>query len=123
VTLKERPGFPVGLEGIAADNASWRVFEGGKHHQRPALLQTGDFVYAGFASHCVQWNFTGWIVGWNAGSGDLVARFAMEGGTEAMGKGGGVWMSGGGIASDNPGRMFFATVSSAWPAFAPREAD
>jgi hypothetical protein len=35
----------------------------------------------------------------------------MEGGKETNGIGGGIWMSGGGLASDNPGRMFFATVS------------
>jgi hypothetical protein len=59
ITLDEKPGFPVPLEGIAADNAPWRVFEGGKHHQRPAMIQINDWIYAGFASHCVQYNFTG----------------------------------------------------------------
>lgn len=28
----------------------------------------------------VQWNFTGWIVGWHKGTGQLVERFATEGG-------------------------------------------
>ncbi|KAF8464887.1 WSC domain-containing protein [Kalaharituber pfeilii] len=108
-TLQDKPGFPVGLEGLTADNAPWRMFEGGKHHQRPALMHVGQYVYAGFASHCVQWNFTGWIIGWNKGSGEIVAKYAMEGGHETNGIGGGIWMSGGGLASDNPGRMFFAT--------------
>jgi hypothetical protein len=58
-TLEEKPGFPVNLEGALADNAPWRMFQGGIHHQRPALMQMGDWVYAGFASHCVQYNFTG----------------------------------------------------------------
>ena len=57
----------------------------------------------------MQWNFTGWIVGWHKESGEIVAKYAMEGGTERSGIGGGIWMSGGGISSDNPGRMFFAT--------------
>lgn len=85
------------------------MFEGGKHHQRPALMQVGDHIYSGWASHCVQWNFTGWIIGWHATDGRIVTKYAMEGGKEASGKGGGIWMSGGGLASDNPGRMFFAT--------------
>lgn len=42
-------------------------------------------------------------MGWHAGDGRIVAKYAMEGGREANGKGGGVWMSGGGLASDNPG--------------------
>lgn len=109
VTLESRPNFPIPLEGVVGDNAPWRMFEGGKHHQRPALLQVGNYVYAGFASHCVQWNFTGWIIGWHATEGTLVTKYAMEGGHETNGIGGGVWMSGGGLASDNAGRMFFAS--------------
>ena len=109
-TLADRNGFPVLIDGTVGDNAPWRMFEGGKHHQRPALMMVRDFVYAGFASHCVQWNFTGWVMGWDKYSGKRVAAWAMQGGKEKeKGVGGGVWMSGGGIASDNPGRMFFAT--------------
>ena len=115
VDLSERPNFPVNLEGMAARNNPIRSFNGGIHHQRPALLHTGDYVYAGFASHwyalpwpckllltsnsyvvqlikscpmvkqcwlvftwSVQWNFTGWIVGWHKGTGQLVERFATE---------------------------------------------
>jgi hypothetical protein len=52
----------------------------------------------------------GWVIGWHAGTGELVTKYAMEGGKETNGIGGGIWMSGGGLASDNPGRMFFATV-------------
>jgi hypothetical protein len=85
MTLEEKPGFPIPLEGIVADNAPWRMFEGGKHHQRPAMLQTGDYVYAGFASHCVQYNFTGWVIGWHAETGKLVSKFATEGGKEVRG--------------------------------------
>lgn len=48
-------------------------------------------------------------MGWHKTTGDLVAAYAMEGGKEKSGIGGGIWMSGGGLASDNPGRMFFAT--------------
>jgi len=110
LTLADRKGFPVLVDGTVGDNAPWRVFEGGKHHQRPALMLVRDFVYVGFASHCVQWNFTGWVMGWDKYSGKRVAAWAMEGGKEKeKGIGGGVWMSGGGIASDNLGRMFFAT--------------
>lgn len=84
------------------------MFQSGNHHQRPALLQSGPYIYAGFASHCVQYNFTGWIIGWHGTTGKIVEAFATEGGPENA-KGGGVWMSGGGLAQDTSGRMFFAT--------------
>jgi hypothetical protein len=79
-TLAEKPNFPVDLEGMVARNNPVRSFNGGIHHQRPALLQAGQYIYAGFASHCVQYNFTGWIVGWDKTSGALVERFATQGG-------------------------------------------
>lgn len=107
-TMEEKPNFPIGLEGLLAKNNPIRMFQGGIHHQRPALMQHGEFIYAGFASHCVQYNFTGWVIGWHRETGAIVEAFATEGGPEDK-KGGGVWMSGGGLASDVPGRMIFAT--------------
>lgn len=109
-TLAEKPNFPQNLEGTLARNNPSRMFQGGSHHQRPALLLSGSYVYAGFASHCVQYNFTGWIIGWDKTSGNLVERFAMEGGSVPnTTPGAGVWMSGGGLASDDKGSMFFAS--------------
>ncbi|TVY35500.1 WSC domain-containing protein [Lachnellula subtilissima] len=108
--LSERPNFPVNLEGTVARNNPVRSFNGGIHHQRPAILHTGQFIYAGFASHCVQYNFTGWIMGWDKTTGATVERYATEGaGVPNTTPGGGVWMSGGGLASDDAGSMFFAS--------------
>ncbi|KAL3608668.1 hypothetical protein FPOAC2_03674 [Fusarium poae] len=108
--LSEQPNFPVDLEGTIARNNPDRMFTGGIHHQRPGLLHTGQFVYAGFASHCVQYNFTGWIMGWDKTSGKIVERWASEGmGVSNNISGAGIWQSGGGLASDNAGSMYFAT--------------
>jgi hypothetical protein len=86
------------------------VFTAGIHHQRPGLLQQGRFIYAGFASHCAQYNFTGWIFGWDKITGRLVEQFSTEGaGVASTVPGAGVWMSGGGLTSDDKGSMFFAT--------------
>ncbi|KAL6354487.1 hypothetical protein LRP88_11824 [Fusarium phalaenopsidis] len=108
--LTERPNFPINLEGLIANNNPERMFTGGIHHQRPGLLHTGQYVYAGFASHCVQYNFTGWIIGWDKTTGKIVEKWAAEGkGVPNTIQGAGVWMSGGGLASDNAGSMFFAS--------------
>ncbi|KAE8454316.1 hypothetical protein EG329_005241 [Mollisiaceae sp. DMI_Dod_QoI] len=108
--LSERAGFPVDLEGTVARNNPVRNFNGGIHHQRPALLHTGQYIYAGFASHCVQYNFTGWIMGWDKTTGANVERWATEGaGVPNTTPGAGVWMSGGGLASDDAGSLFFAS--------------
>jgi hypothetical protein len=105
----ENPGFPIDLEFLPARNNPLKWFTAGIHHQRPGLLHTGDYFYAGFASHCAQYNFTGWIMGWDR-SGKVVEHFATEGaGVPVSVDGAGVWMSGGGIASDDAGGMFFST--------------
>ncbi|KAI9791429.1 MAG: hypothetical protein M1833_001534 [Piccolia ochrophora] len=108
-TLEEKPGFPINLEGTVATNNNRRVFQSGNHHQRPALVHDRGFIYAGFASHCVQYNFTGWIMGWNP-SGKLVEAYTTEAGPESTEvRGGGIWMSGGGITADGSGSLFFST--------------
>lgn len=78
--LSENRGFPTVNEGLPARNNPLKPFEAGIHHQRPALLHTGQYVYAGFASHCAQYNFTGWIMGWDKTNGNIVEHYAMEGG-------------------------------------------
>ena len=78
--LTERTGFPTSHEGQLARNNPNKPFQAGIHHARPGLLQTGQYVYAGFASHCAQYNFTGWIVGWDKTTGQVVENYAMEGG-------------------------------------------
>ena len=108
--LTERANFPVSLEGIVARNNEERSFNGGIHHQRPGLLHSGQYIYAGFASHCVQYNFTGWLMGFDKTTGEIVERFATEGeGVPNTTPGGGIWMSGGGLASDDQGSLFFGT--------------
>lgn len=108
--LSERPNFPVDLEGTPARNNPSRLYGGGIHLQRPGLLHTGNFIYAGFASHCVQYNFTGWVFGWDKTTGETVEHFATEGeGVPSPIEGGGIWMSGGGLASDDAGSIFFAS--------------
>lgn len=110
--LSERPGFPINLEGMAARNNPTRLFNGGIHNQRPGLLHPkgSDYIYAGFGSHCVNYNFTGWVVGWHKTTGQIVERYATQGeGVPNNKKGASLWMSGGGITSDDKGSMFFAT--------------
>lgn len=57
-----------------------------------------------------RYNYTGAIIGFHRTTGEIVEAFAMQGGSEPNTvPGGGVWMSGGGLASDGAGSMFFST--------------
>ncbi|KJX97614.1 hypothetical protein TI39_contig476g00008 [Zymoseptoria brevis] len=107
--LSEALNFPVSIGGTTFRNNPRRQLVAGDQHQRPALLQVGNFIYTGWASHCIQYNYTGAIIGFDKTSGAIVEAFAMEGGPEANSvPGGGVWMSGGGLAYDG-GSMYFST--------------
>lgn len=108
--LSERDGFPIDLEGTIARNNPSRVFNGGIQLQRPGILQLGQHIYLGFGSHCVKFEFTGWVIGFDKTTGELVERFATMGtGIKDEVKGAAIWMSGGGIASDDAGSLFFST--------------
>lgn len=108
--LSEVAGFPTLVDGTIFRNNPERMFIGGNQHQRPARLQVGQFIYTGWASHCVQYNFTGAIIGFDKDTGAVVEAFATEGGPEPVDiKGGGIWMSGGGLSYYGRGSMYFST--------------
>jgi hypothetical protein len=109
-TLADKPHYPIPLEGLIARNNDRRMFLSGNQHQRPALLQVGSYIYAGFASHCVMYNYTGFIIGWEKSTGNIVEIFTTEEGPEPNTvRGGGIWMSGGGLTSDDSGSMWFGS--------------
>jgi iron transport multicopper oxidase len=101
----ERSNFPVTIAGNA-DNAPLEPFIATQQLQRPGLLLHQGVVYIGFGGHCDRKPYNGWIIGVNATSGAITARFAAQA-TGADGSG--VWQSGGALVSDGPGRIFFST--------------
>ncbi|KAF8421833.1 WSC domain-containing protein [Tirmania nivea] len=118
IDLSTRPGFPVILDGHAADNDLGKYFHGGTHLQRPSAHLQNGVLYAGFAGHCDQFNYTGWVVGLDKTTGEVKAMFSTESGHAAPpqdgtwnggGGGAGIWMGGFGFTSDNTNRLFYVT--------------
>ncbi|ROV94426.1 hypothetical protein VSDG_05914 [Cytospora chrysosperma] len=113
VTLEERSGYPVLLDGHQADNDATRYFQGGIQLQRTALNLLNGVVYAGFGGHCDLYNYTGWLVGMSASDGHFVTAYATSAGPGAPAvpstSGSGVWMSGAILSSDQSNRFFFST--------------
>ncbi|OAG03405.1 WSC-domain-containing protein [Paraphaeosphaeria sporulosa] len=108
--LSEVTGWPIPLDGTVFRNNPNRMFLGGNQHSRTGAIIVGDYLYTGYASHCIQYNYTGAIIGFNKKTGKIVEAFATEGGPEPnIVKGGGIWMSGGGLSYDGRGSMYFAT--------------
>jgi hypothetical protein len=109
-TGAERPGFPTVIGAGTGFNAKTAM-------QRPGLLLLGGVVYAAFASHCDRGPYVGYVIGVNAQTGAQTAQFSTEAGTtdgEA-----GIWQSGGGLVSDGPGQIIFASGNGISPAPGP----
>ncbi|KAJ3317320.1 hypothetical protein HDU76_001235 [Blyttiomyces sp. JEL0837] len=120
LTLSEKSGFPVKLQGLTADNANDKIaFNSTTQMNRPALLLQDGTVYAAFASHCDMNNYSGWVFGIDATTGTVAGRFSTNfdpSGAPHSQTGGGIWMSGSGLASDTINkRIFLVTGNSFLP--------
>ncbi len=100
-TGEEEPGFPVSISG-EAENLPGVSFNPTKQLQRPALLLMNGVVYAAFGSLCDSPPYQGWIFGVST-SGGFKARWATSK------AGASIWQGGGGLVSDGPGQIIFAT--------------
>jgi hypothetical protein len=100
-------GQPLTYAATIADTNPPVTFNATYQLQRPGLLELGGAIYAGFGSHCDTSPYRGWIMGVNATTGRLQGTWATP--TAPGARGGGIWMAGGGLVSDGPGRVIFST--------------
>lgn len=115
VTHAEKFGGPVLIQASVAGTGSGNI--GGRIYfnpqwqlQRPGLLLTNGHVIIGFGAHCDFSTWFGWVMSYNA------ATLAQEGVFNSVPNGddGGVWMSGGGLAVDSSGNVYFGTGNGDW---------
>ena len=107
-TGAEKFGGPVVLQASVpgnADGSDTVSFDGLRENQRPGLLLSNGIVYLGFGSHGDNGNWHGWILGYNATSLQQVMAYNAT----PNGNGAGIWQSGGGLATDANGNIYFAT--------------
>lgn len=114
-TGAEKMGGPVDIQasvaGTAADgNGSTVFFSPRNQNQRAALLLENGHLVIGWSSHCDYSPWHGWLMSYNAASLAQEAVFNAS----PNGYGNGVWMSGGGLAADAAGNIFFATGNGSW---------
>jgi hypothetical protein len=112
-TGAEHAGFPVVIQGKAANDATHTFVPDGQW-QRPGLLLLNGVVYAGFGSHCDQKPFEGWVAGVSA-AGAVTTMWTAEAGQPSGGGEGAVWSPGGGLVSDGPGQILFSTGNGTGP--------
>lgn len=119
-TGAEKLGGPVVLQasvtgsGIGSQG-NVLPFNSLRQNQRPALLLENGVVYIGFASHGDNQPYHGWVLGYNATTLQQVLAYAATPDNE----GGGIWHSGGGLAADAAGNIYFVTGDGTFTANSP----
>ena len=116
-TGAEKFGGPVEIEarvpGLGTGTSGGQVaFLPLRHNQRAALLLSRGVVYVAFGSHGDAPPYHGWVMGYDANT----LQQTMVWNATPNGEGGGVWQSGGGIAADTAGNLFFATGDGSFDA-------
>ncbi len=110
-TGAEKFGGPVVVQpvvpgtGDGNDGAGHVPFDGQTGMNRPALLLSQGVVYIGTASHCDNGPYHGWLVGYNA----QTLAYSNVFNTTPSGGLGGIWMAGGGPATDTNGNIYVET--------------
>lgn len=109
----EEPGFPVLIAGTASNDPSL-TFDPFHELQRPGLLLMGGNVYVAFSAHCDISPWEGWIAGvTESGTLQTMWTTVATASDSSPDPGAGIWMSGGGLVSDGPGQILFATGNGA----------
>ncbi|MFH8733531.1 MULTISPECIES: choice-of-anchor D domain-containing protein [unclassified Streptomyces] len=114
-TGTERSGWPVKVQGAPVNDPS-HPFNAFTAAQRPGLLLMDGTIYAGFASHCDIGPYVGYVLGVNTTTRKTTLWAAEDSAANGMA---GIWLSGGGLVSDGPGRIFFTTGNGVSPAPGP----
>jgi IPT/TIG domain/Fibronectin type III domain/Abnormal spindle-like microcephaly-assoc'd, ASPM-SPD-2-Hydin len=109
-TGAEKFGGPVSIAasvpGTGSGSVGGRVaFDPLRENQRPGLLLSNGVIYMAFGSHGDQSPWHGWVLGYNATTLQQVLAYNAT----PNGSGGGIWQSGGGLATDATGSIYFTT--------------
>jgi hypothetical protein len=84
-------------------NGTSVVFDPKQYKERAALLLLNGIIYTGWASHCDDRPYTGWIMGFSEAS--LAQTSVLN--ITPNGNEGAIWMAGAGLAADSSGNIYF----------------
>jgi len=114
-TGAERTGSPVKIKatvnGTGEESENGKVsFDALMEGQRPGLLLQNGAVYIGWASHCDNQPYHGWLMSYDEST---LKRINVWNSTPNGGLGG-VWQSGTGLAADSAFNVFLATGNGSY---------
>jgi hypothetical protein len=111
----EKFGGPVLIQATVpgnADGESTVSFTPDVQLQRPGLLLVNGVVYAGWASYGDQFDYHGWLMGYNASTLRQVAAFNVT----PNGDAGSIWQTGAAPAADANGNIYVVTGNGTFDA-------
>ena len=79
------------------------IFAPGQYKERAGLLELYGVIYIAFSSHCDFRPYTGWVMGYDAGT--LAQTSVID--VTPNGNSGSIWMAGTGLAGDAQGNIYF----------------
>jgi hypothetical protein len=85
-----------------------KTFSPGQYAERAALLLLNRTIYTSWTSHCDVQPYSGWIVGYSEST---LAQTAVLNVAADSNGGPSIWMSGGGLAADSAGNIYFLTAN------------
>jgi hypothetical protein len=114
-TGAEKSGSPIVIKASVpgtGDGTTTVTFSALRENQRPGLLLSNGIVYLGFGSHGDNPTYHGWVLAYNATTLQQVMVYCSTPDTTE----GGIWQSGGGLATDATGNIFFAVGNGGFDA-------
>jgi hypothetical protein len=109
--------LPNGVPGTGDGSVSGVLqFDDLTQNSRPGLLLSNGTIFIGYASHCDNGPYHGWLFAYSETS---LARLAYFN-TTPYGGLGGFWSSGAGLAADSSGNLFLATGNGSFDTNNPR---
>jgi hypothetical protein len=109
--------LPNGVPGTGDGSVSGVLqFDDLTQNSRPGLLLSNGTIFIGYASHCDNGPYHGWLFAYGETS---LARLAYFN-TTPYGGLGGFWSSGAGLAADSSGNLFLATGNGSFDTNNPR---
>jgi len=101
-------GGPVDVQATypgTGDNSNGTsvVFDPAQYKERAGLLLLNGVIYTGWASHCDNRPYTGWIMGYSEST--LAQTSVLN--VTPNGNEGAIWMAGAGLAADSSGNIYF----------------
>jgi hypothetical protein len=113
----EEFGGPVEIEAKyqgSGDNSQngYVIFDPKQYKERAGLLLLNHIVYTSWASHCDNRPYTGWIISYN----DTTLEQKSVLNVTPNGHEGAIWGSGGGLAADDSGNIYFLDANGSFDA-------